>query len=1588
MNDTFDDFNFTNIATNATKPTNDISFDDSLFLNSQELDQETKKIQDYFSTPQVPILQNEKHHSSVDSDIFGSPSLCDSPKSSLFDSPRDPEPTNHSLFESRDLELTNHEPGLFDSPPQLRNTQPTNLDSPPQSRDLEPANRDSLYPRDPEPANLDSSLQSRDTEPANPDSASLPRDLEPTNDSRSLASWGLPAAILDKYASRNITMMFPWQVECLNNPKILTMNKNLVYSAPTSAGKTLVAEILSIKTVLERSKKVIFILPFVSVVREKMFYFQDIFGGSGVRVEGFMGSYNPPGGFKSVQFAVCTIEKANSLINGFLQDGSLGEIGTVVIDEMHLLGETHRGYILELLLTKLKYMTLKHQIEIQIIGMSATLPNLKTLADWLDAELYVTNYRPIPLHEHVLLGDSLYDSRFRLVRTLDPAPYPDTDHILQLCLETITANCSVLIFCPTKNWCENLALQIAQAFYKLGRGQADHALRHQLNAEAIGELLNQLALSPIGLDDVLRKCVSFGVGFHHAGLTLDERDIIEGGFRGGVIRVLVATSTLSSGVNLPARRVIIRTPIFHGRAIDGLSYRQMVGRAGRMGKDTAGESILVCQKKDEKIVRKILEDELEPIVSCLEQDGRLRRAILEIIASGVATTYDDVRLFAKCTLLGQTSVEEALDFLLCNEFLRLGDDKYTPSGLGKACLTSSLPPEDGLALLGELDKARQCFVLNTELQLVYLVTPYSACHQWGNLDWMNYLQVWEKLPTTMQKVGELVGVRESYIVAATRGQLPSNNYQKQQVHKRFYIALALQDLVNERPLASVCAKFGCNRGLLQTLQLTAATFAGMVTAFAKQLGWANVEILISQFQDRLHFGVSRDLLDLMRLPLLNGRSARALYNAGLETLIQIANSDVATIESAFLKVVPFESGKLREGETEHALRERNKFRNIWITGKEGLTEREAAEMILANTREFLRIEMGLKEAKWAVKTNDISLNSTGDVIVASPDESYSFKTPKKRTKRRLSHETPVKKQRTIFNLETVDVCAHDLLFDSFRHEIKSANLVALAFASCPTKQGRTIGLNHTIKSPEVPISGFALFWGHSTAYYLDVAKKRETIDLIRHIVNEQQKTIIMYNCKQQIKTLHKWHGVEFRSRVHDPKVADWLLQPEGQDKTLHQLVETYCPELPLDQGQDAKLRSIFECYLSWHVLKNIEVELSKSNLLTVFDTEMSIMRILANIELAGIGANVSTLSNLVDLLTRELKAIERQGHAIAGRHFSFASSRQLAKILQSDNNSKKSLQKNDNPLASLILKWRKISATIGKTLQPLIRLVENGRIFGCYVTHTATGRITMHEPNLQNVAKDFDIDGVEVSCRKAFVPSQGHVMVSADFCQLELRVLAHLSRDEVLGGILRRKGDIFRAIAAKWNNISENEVTEELRQRAKQIIYGIIYGMGSKALAEQLNTDEAQATRFMQTFRNAYPGVQKYISEIIETCRKTGFVETLAGRRRFLAHINHKNGAVKSQAERQAVNTTIQGSAADLVKMAMVRLETVFLGEKEVKLVLHLHDELLYEVPEGSLGSFVRILKTEMEGSVKLSIPFPVKVKSGPSWGQLTEYKL
>lgn len=225
---------------------------------------------------------------------------------------------------------------------------------------------------------------------------------------------------------------------------------------------------------------------------------------SGVRVEGFFGGYTAPGGFESVDIAVCTIEKANAITNKLLEQQKINQIGMVVVDEVHLVSDSNRGYILELLLAKILYCTKELNTEIQIVTMSATLPNAELLVKWLDAEFYRTDYRPVELQEMIKVGKQIFDNSMNPIRMITDDSYSaldnDQDDIGRLCIETIVIGGSVIVFCPSKDWCESLALHVAGSIYKLGKGQCaiGEMIRKQINMQLIEELKVHLRSTPTG----------------------------------------------------------------------------------------------------------------------------------------------------------------------------------------------------------------------------------------------------------------------------------------------------------------------------------------------------------------------------------------------------------------------------------------------------------------------------------------------------------------------------------------------------------------------------------------------------------------------------------------------------------------------------------------------------------------------------------------------------------------------------------------------------------------------------------------------------------------------------------------------------------------------------------------------------------------------------------------------------------------------------------------------------------------------------------------------------------------------------------
>lgn len=559
-----------------------------------------------------------------------------------------------------------------------------------------------------------------------------------------------------------------------------------------------------------------------------------------------------------------------------VQEKRLDTIGAVVVDELHMLGDRSRGYLLELLLTKMMFVANKLNHQLQIIGMSATLPNLQVIADWLNAKKFETDFRPVPLYEMVKVGGKFYDHNGKELKERQISKASDkvtelseTNDISLLAMRTMINDNGALVFFNNKEKCEQLAKTIADNISKVlnakttANADRTDSLRKVLEKANAENVVEQLRACPVKEDRTLSYLVRLGVAYHHAGLTMEQREVIEDAFRNGQVKILVATSTLSSGVNLPARLVIIRSPMVYGtKPMDVLLYKQMIGRAGRKGIDDIGESVLMATPYQEKVAFELVNAQLPPIRSCLahadgsRRDGDsvnvpapLQRAVLEILAIELATSIEDVIRYLECTMLAKTLSEESRDTVMAQlatdvvEFLtefnyiseaggsptdkaKLSKErfkslqsKFSATQFGKGVVASSLSPDDGLKLIKELSNVRKGLVLTSDLHLLYEIIPTSVAVR-TKIESSRYYELLldiqekemffnERDVSNILKIGPLPEMQ-------TAGVQDLNlDERRTAVYKKFYIALAMNDIIQEKSLDEVSDKFAIPKGALQ-----------------------------------------------------------------------------------------------------------------------------------------------------------------------------------------------------------------------------------------------------------------------------------------------------------------------------------------------------------------------------------------------------------------------------------------------------------------------------------------------------------------------------------------------------------------------------------------------------------------------------------------------------------------------------------------------------------------------------------------------------------------------------------------------------
>ena len=554
---------------------------------------------------------------------------------------------------------------------------------------------------------------------------------------------------------------------------------------------------------------------------------------------------------------------------------------------------------------------------------------------------------------------------------------------------------------------------------------------------------------------------------------------------------------------------------------------------------------------------------------------------------------------------------------------------------------------------------------------------------------------------------------------------------------------------------------------------------------------------------------------------------------------------------------------------------------------------------------------------------------------------------------------------------------------------------------------------------DAELVGMSFSITENQAFYVPVpAERKEAIKIVREFepVFKNEKSLkVGQNIKYDMLVLQNY-GIEVRGKLFDTMVAHYVLQPELRHN-MDYLAEIYLhyqtihiEELIGPKGKGQKnMRDLSpqEVYLYacedadvTLKLKNIlEQELKKNDAEKLFyEIEMPLVPVLVNIESNGVRLDTEALKQSSEHFTTRLQSIEKEIYTLAEGEFNIASPKQVGEILFDKlkivEKAKKTKTgqyvtseevleslRNKHDIIGKILEYRGLKKLLSTYIDALPQLInpKTGRIHTSFnQTVTATGRLSSSNPNLQNIPIR-DEDGKEI--RKAFIPDDGCSFFSADYSQIELRIMAHLSEDKNMIDAFLSGYDIHAATAAKIYKVDIKEVTADMRRKAKTANFGIIYGISIFGLAERMNVDRKEAKELIDGYFETYPQVKSYMDKSIQVAREHGYVETIFHRKRFLPDINSRNAVVRGYAERNAINAPIQGSAADIIKVAMARIYERFKAEGlKAKMILQVHDELNFSVPAKEKEIVEQVVIEEMEKAYRMHVPLKADCGWGTNW--------
>jgi DNA polymerase-1 len=568
------------------------------------------------------------------------------------------------------------------------------------------------------------------------------------------------------------------------------------------------------------------------------------------------------------------------------------------------------------------------------------------------------------------------------------------------------------------------------------------------------------------------------------------------------------------------------------------------------------------------------------------------------------------------------------------------------------------------------------------------------------------------------------------------------------------------------------------------------------------------------------------------------------------------------------------------------------------------------------------------------------------------------------------------------------------------------------------------------------IVGFSFSWNEGEAFYIPVTvpEEEKTDDLFAQPGNDVQEVLAklrpiledaqIHKCGQNIKydmLVLRHHGIELRGIDFDTMVAAYLVNPSARQFGIDALALEYLnlkkiatkdligsgkKQIRMDQVEIEKVAE-YACEdadVALRLRHLLEPKLKKNKTDRLFkEVEIPLIMVLMEMEDNGVALDKALLSKMSTKMESQLNLLQNEIYEIAGENFNINSTQQLGIILfeklkvhellgkRRPKKTKTGGYSTDvRVLESLsvhlfpqkILEYRQLAKLKSTYVDSLPRLInrKTGRVHASFnQTVAATGRLSSSNPNLQNIPIRTEL-GKEI--RRAFIPeNQGWMILSADYSQIELRIMAHLSGDETLLESFKKNEDVHSRTASEIFEISVNDVTSEHRRQAKTINFGIIYGMGVFGLAQRLGISQEEAQSFISAYFARYPKVNDFIVKTISQAYKQGFVTTLLNRRRYLPELESENRNIRDFGERTAVNTPIQGTAADLIKVAMIRIAEHLRSDKwKTKMILQIHDELVFEGPSEELGSLTDMVRQEMEGAIELSVPVKVDIGVGNNW--------